>query len=384
MGIYLVIQLLWFASPLVLVAFLGVLFGLAVEAGVDRLERFRIPRGVGAAMIVLGFFGLLVGVGAMITPTIREQSQELRKSIPEAVDRIEAWINQRRSGLLGVVFGRGGPTTGATSGATAAADSIQQAQPAPPPTRPDTAAPIPDSVRAGTEPTAAQTLRSSLGRQLSGVTRYVFPFLSQTVAVVAGILLIIFMAIYIAADPNTYHRGLMHLFPHYMRERAGDVLSAMAIVLRRWLVTQLIAMTVIGTVTTIALLILDVKAAFALGLIAGLMEFIPTIGPILSAVPAIFMGFVDSPQKALTIVVVYVGIQFLENHLLIPMLMKGGVDVPPVLTILSQALMTLLFGFLGLMVAVPAIAATMVAVKMLYVERVVGDDVAVVTKNDSG
>jgi predicted PurR-regulated permease PerM len=176
----------------------------------------------------------------------------------------------------------------------------------------------------------------------------------------------------------------MHLFPHYMRERAGDVLSAMAIVLRRWLVTQLIAMTVIGTVTTIALLILDVKAAFALGLIAGLMEFIPTIGPILSAVPAIFMGFVDSPQKALTIVVVYVGIQFLENHLLIPMLMKGGVDVPPVLTILSQALMTLLFGFLGLMVAVPAIAATMVAVKMLYVERVVGDDVAVVTKNDSG
>jgi predicted PurR-regulated permease PerM len=72
------------------------------------------------------------------------------------------------------------------------------------------------------------------------------------------------------------------------------------------------------------------------------------------------------------------GIQFLENHLLIPMLMKGGVNVPPVLTILSQALFTLLFGFLGLMVAVPAIAATMVAVKMLYVESGVGDDVPVV------
>src|SRR5687767_9047451 len=76
MGIYLAIQLLWFANQLVLVAFLGVLFGLAVEAGVDWLERFRIPRGVAAGAIVIGFFAFLTGVGALITPTIREQSAE--------------------------------------------------------------------------------------------------------------------------------------------------------------------------------------------------------------------------------------------------------------------------------------------------------------------
>jgi predicted PurR-regulated permease PerM len=80
--------------------------------------------------------------------------------------------------------------------------------------------------------------------------------------------------------------------------------------------------------------------------------------------------------------VAYVGIQFLENHLLIPLLMKGGVNIPPVLTILSQALFTLLFGFLGLMVAVPLLAAVMVAVKMLYVERVVGDTVSVVNEGE--
>jgi predicted PurR-regulated permease PerM len=89
------------------------------------------------------------------------------------------------------------------------------------------------------------------------------------------------------------------------------------------------------------------------------------------------MGFVDSPQKALYIAVAYMGIQFLENHILIPILMKGGVDIPPALTILAQALATLVFGFLGLMVAVPLMAATMVAVKMLYVEGVVGDDLHV-------
>ena len=217
---------------------------------------------------------------------------------------------------------------------------------------------------------------------MGGASRFLFPFLTHTVAVFGGIMLIIFMSIYIAADPGLYHRGMMHLFPHRMRERAGEVLSAMATVLRRWLVTQLIAMLVIGVVTTTALLILRVKAAFALGLIAGLLEFIPTVGPILSAIPAIAMGFLDSPEKALTIAALYVGIQFMENHLLIPLLMKGGIDIPPVLTILGQALFTILFGFLGLMVAVPVLAATMVAVKMLYVERVVGDDVAVVSKDE--
>lgn len=377
-SLYLLLQLLWFAQHLVLVAFLGVLFGLAVEAGVDRLEKYKVPRGAGAAVIVLGFFALLFGVGALIAPTIREQSGVLRTKIPEAVDRAEDWFKRRQGGLLGVFFRGGAPAstpaapTGTSTGATTAA-----AAPAS-----DTVVVTDSTQKQGGKAKTGERLSGMLGRQLGGVTRYVFPFLSQTVAVFAGVMLIIFMSIYIASDPNTYHRGLMHLFPHYMRTRAGEVLSAMATVLRKWLVTQLIAMTVIGVVTTIALLILDVKAAFALGLIAGLMEFIPTVGPILSAIPAIFMGFLDSPEKAFTVALVYVGIQFLENHILIPMLMKDGVDVPPVLTILGQALMTLLFGFLGLMVAVPALAASMVAVKMLYVERVVGDDVPVLKASE--
>jgi predicted PurR-regulated permease PerM len=380
LAMYLIVQLLWYANALVLAAFLGVLFGLAVEAGVDKLERFRIPRGVGAGMIVIGFFALLVGVGAWMTPTIREQSVELRAKIPEAIDRVEQFLNRRRSGFFGAVFGRGQRTQPVTDTAPATTDTTRA-----PKLADSTQAPGPsgDTTRGVRAPSATETLSSSLGRQLGGATRYLFPFLSHTLAAVAGILLIIFMSIYIAADPNLYHRGLMHLFPHRARDRAGEVFSAIATVLRRWLVTQLIAMVVIGVVTTTVLLILRVKAAFALGLIAGLLEFIPTVGPILSAIPAVAMGFVDSPEKALTVALAYIGIQFLENHLLIPMLMKGGVDVPPVLTILGQALMTLLFGFLGLMVAVPVLAAVMVAVKMLYVEAVVGDDIAVV-QEESG
>jgi predicted PurR-regulated permease PerM len=81
------------------------------------------------------------------------------------------------------------------------------------------------------------------------------------------------------------------------------------------------------------------------------------------------MGFLDSPEKALIVAVVYIGIQFLENHILIPLLMKGGMDLPPALTVITQALLALVFGFLGLMVAVPMLATVMVIVQMLYVDE---------------
>ena len=380
-AMYVALRLLWFANALVLTTFLAVLFGLAVAAGVDRLERFKIPRGVGAAMIVLSFFGLLTLLGLWMAPTLREQGAELRRRVPEAVDRVQDWVN-RRQGFMSLLLrppSAATPAAGATGAATRGTPRTGAA-PTPPP--PQGAGRDTAGGRPGGPPSASETLSSRLGGQMGGVVRYLFPFLQSTIAAVAGFLLIIFLAIYIAADPSTYHAGLMHLFPKQSRRRAGEILSAMATVLRKWLVTQLIAMTVIGAVTTVVLLILQVKAALALGVIAGLLEFIPTVGPILSAVPAVAMGFVDSPQKALYITVAYIGIQFLENHILIPILMKGGVDIPPALTILAQALATLLFGFLGLMVAVPLMAATMVAVKMLYVEDVVGDDLDVLDAGD--
>ncbi|MHB1072387.1 MAG: AI-2E family transporter [Gemmatimonadaceae bacterium] len=358
-AMYMALRLLWFANALVITAFLGTLFGLAVSSGADWLARLRIPRGLGAATIVIGFFALLVGFGAWMAPTLREQGAVLRVKLPQAVDRVEEWINEHQNGLVASALRL--PATVRPDSAAASRDSAATAAS-------DT------STRALGPPSATETLRKRLGGQLSGMSRYLFPFLSSTLAAFTGLLIIVFLSIYIGADAETYHRGLMHLFPAPARTRAGEVLTAVATVLRKWLVTQLIAMLVIGAVTTIALSILQVKAAFALGVLAGLLEFIPTVGPILSAVPAIAMAFLDSPEKALTVGAVYIGIQFLENHILIPMLMRGGLDLPPALTILGQALFTLLFGFLGLMVAVPALAAIVVVVQMLYVEDVVGDD----------
>ena len=392
-ALYLALRLLWVAHELFFVVFLGALFGLAVASAVDRLERFKIPRGVGAGMVVIGFLAVLGGFGAWMAPTLKSQSHELRAKLPEAVDKVELWVNRHQNGLVGLILGKGDSTstasapdsTGANAGSAGVASSHDSAsaktQAAAAAAANDSSAGRADTVTVK-QATPATKLKATLGKRMGGATQYLFPFLSSTLSVFGGLLLIIFLSVYIAAEPGTYRDGMMHLFPHRARNRAGEVLSAMAVALRKWLVTQLIAMAVIGSVTTIVLLILHVKAAFALGLLAGLFEFIPTVGPILSSVPAIAMGFLDSPDKALIIAAAYIGIQFLENHLLIPLLMRGGVDLPPALTVITQALMALVFGFIGLMVAVPLLAAVMVPIKMLYVEGVVGDDLEALDADD--
>ena len=192
--------------------------------------------------------------------------------------------------------------------------------------------------------------------------------LQSTLAVFAAALLVVFTAVYIAADPDTYRRGILLLIPNYRRDRVAELLDALGGALKTWFATQLIAMLVIGVVTTIILALIGVRGALPLGVIAGIFEFIPNVGPTLSAVPAILMGLVDSPQLALTVAGVYWGIQFLENNLLIPYLMSEQLDLPPALTLITQVVMATVFGFLGLFVAIPLLATIVVVVRMLWIE----------------
>ena len=358
MAMYLLVKLIWFANALFLTVFLGILFAIAISAGVDRLQRWRIPRGMGAALIVIAFFGLLFGFGASMAPTLREQGAELRLKLPEAVDRVEEWVNRRQSGMFGVLLG-GGDTARPTA-----------AVPGAPAGRAPTATPAPGAADSGK---IAPSLKERITSQLGSVSRYLFPFLSHTVAAVGGFLLIVFLSIYFAAEPDLYRRGLLSLLPARKRARGVIMMDRIAVVLRKWLITQLVAMVVMFAVSTTVLLLLRVKAAFALGVLVGFFEFIPTIGPILSAVPGVAMGFLDSPEKAGYVALAYWGIQFLENHLLIPLLMKNGLRLPPALTVVTQAVMAIVFGFIGLMVAVPLLATVMVVIEMLYLEKLPQD-----------
>ena len=339
LGMIIALRFLWAVRSVVCLAFLGVLFGLALGAGADWTERWRVPRGASVPLIVLLILGSLVGLGALTAPRVTGQLREVREEVPQAIERVEHWVAERQAGAMRLL-------------------------------QPDsTSAPARD--QAG----GPAALRQGLAQQAGAVAERFFAVFSSTLAVFAGLILILAISIYVAINPGLYHAGLMHLFPHRARRRAGEVLSAIATTLRRWLVSQLIAMVVIGVVTTLALLLIGVRAAVALGVIAGLLEFIPFVGPALSAVPAVAMALLDGPEKALWVVLAYIAIQQAENHILIPLLMKEGVDIPPVVTILAQAAFAIVLGFLGLLVAVPLVGAVLVAVKLLYVEDVVGDEV---------
>ncbi|MEK6611196.1 MAG: AI-2E family transporter [Gemmatimonadota bacterium] len=353
------LQLLWAARFLALTAFIGILFGLGATPGVDALERRGLRRGIGSPLIIFGTLALLLSISLWLAPTLVNQSQELRTRFPLAIEKVELWLGSHQPRLLDALAGKVtvSPPSKVTAPSTTTVPTTTTAAPATEQTvGPATGAPP----RQG-------RLVEALYRQGGKLKQLAFGILTSTLAVFGGLVLVVFIAVYVAAEPDVYRRGLLLLFKPRTRARLDPVLTAIAAKLRRWLGTQAIAMLIIGTVTTILMMIIGVRAAVPLGVIAGLFEFIPNIGPTLSAIPAIAMAFADSPEKALVVVVAYWGIQFLENNLLIPYLMKEQLDLPPALTLMTQVVMAYVFGFLGLFVATPLLAAVFVAVQRLYV-----------------
>ncbi len=366
-GFYILVRLLWIAHPVVFLFFLGVLFGLPLAQGADWLEKRRVPRVLGVALILTAFLGLLTGAGAWMAPILRAQSRELQQQLPEAMDKIDAWLGHRANGVLGILFNEESISDSARVTATQRpvrpSDSVRSVTTITDSTRADIAGPIaPGTVvqRTATrsdEVVVGGNLRREITSQFRGAQHSFLRVLTSTFAVSGAFLLVLFIAAYIGVEPKLYHGGMLQLVPLRERERAALTMTRLATTLRRWLVTQLIAMLVIGAVTTFFLLAIHVKAALPLGILAGISKFIPIVGSIFAAIPAIAMAFIDSPHKALVVALGYFVIQFVENHLLVPILMKHGVNLPPALTLGIQALMSLLFGFLGLLVAVPLLAA---------------------------
>jgi predicted PurR-regulated permease PerM len=369
---YVTVRLLWIAHPVVFLFFLGVLFGLPLAQGADLLKKRGIPRGIGVAVILTLFLGLLTAGGVGMAPILRAQSKELQERLPEAMDKIDAWLGHRANGVLGILFNEESSDTLRTAGSQRLAPTDSSLAPiiVTDSTDVDTIA-APSGAATRKTQTRADTvaaggnLRREITKQMSGAQHSFLRVLTSTFTVSGAFMLVLFIAAYIGVDPALYHGGLLELFPVRQRPRTAVALANLATTLRRWLVTQLIAMVVIGAVTTVFLFAVHVKAALPLGILAGVLKFIPIVGSIFAAIPAIAMAFIDSPHKALVIAIGYFVIQFVENHLLVPILMKHGVNIPPALTLGIQALMALLFGFLGLLVAVPLLAAILTIVRAL-------------------
>ena len=317
------VALIWQTVDVVLMVFAGVLFGLILHAAAERVSRLTHLKHGWAVLITLLLLCIVIGgVSWLAAPRISDQVTELRQRLPEAIQRLVNTIQQTNWGKY----------------------LLQKA-----PSAADVAA-------------STGKLFSSLGSVFS-----------KTINVVVGMLVIFVVTLYTAVNPQVYVHGLLRLVPKNNRARAREILQSLGHTLRFWMLGQLCSMAIVGTLTGLGLWLLGIPLALLIGLLAGILDFVPIVGTILSAIPALLLGFLESPAKALYVLLLYTGIHQAEAHLILPLIQQRAVSLPPVITIVTLVLLDRLFGFLGLFLAAPIAATVILLVRMIYVEDILGD-----------
>lgn len=316
--------LLWAGRNVLFVLFFGALVGLFLSVFTDRLERLGVPRIPALLVVVLGILVILVGSGVLLWPTLRDQLSTVGRDVPQAIGQVGDWLESQYAGMAGELGTDGGE--------------------------------------------AEEQVRERLFQQVGTAMGGALPILNSALGALAGGLVVLAVGIYTAAYPGLYRNGFERLIPPSHRPRFRTALDRTGKTLRKWMVGTLINMILVGLLTTAGLWILGIPAAIALGVIAGVLEFVPIFGPIMASLPAIAVALTVSPTTALWVAGLYVVIQQIEGNVITPLVMRGTVHLPPALTVLFQTFMAVVFGFLGLLLAVPILAVVLVAVETLYVQ----------------
>ena len=314
-----------FAFDLALLLFAAVLLAVVLHGAASRLaERTKLPRGVCLVFLLLSLVGGLVALFITVAPDLMAELGQLRERLPEALAKLQEFVN--KLGWLETAY-----------------DALPKGD-------------------------------GELTLSRPGIAGRVSSALTSTVGAFVNIAIVVLVAVYLAADPRPYREGTVRLFPLKHRDRARDVLDAVGDTLFHWLQGQLVSMAVVGLLVAGGLWALGVPLAGTLGFIAGLLEFVPNIGPILSGVPAALLGITVSTSHVLYVVLLYTAVQTLESYFLTPMVMKRAIALPPALTIVAQLVGTLTAGWLGLLLATPLIAAIVVVVRKVYLESLLGEE----------
>lgn len=317
--------LVYFTIDVILLIFSAVLIAIFLRGlAIPVARKLNIGEGWAVIGVSVVLVFVLAGGIALLTPSVAEQVQILKVKLPESARQVTQYIDQ---------FGWGQAVTRYL--------------------------PTPDTVKE----------KIDMGSVISGVGG-VF---SSTVGAIGNFLLVILLSVYLAAEPGLYVRGFVRLFPISSRRRVTEVLNTAGETLSWWLIGKIASMVFIGILTWIGLSIIGVPLALTLGLIAGLLSFIPNFGPILSAVPAIMLAFIHSPITAVYVIGLYVGVQLVESNLVTPFIERKTVELPPALTIIFQLVFAITLGGLGLVLATPLLAMLMIFIQMVYLEDILHD-----------
>jgi predicted PurR-regulated permease PerM len=176
----------------------------------------------------------------------------------------------------------------------------------------------------------------------------------------------LFTGIYLAASPRLYVKGFVRLFPVRQQEKLHDALIGSGEALRKWLVGQSVSMVSVGVLTSLGLWAVGAPLPLAVGIMAGLLEFIPVIGPVLAFIPGVLVALTEGPQVALSAALVLLVVQQLEGSVIMPFAQRWAVELPPAYGLMAVVAFGLMFGFLGIMFGSPLAVVLMYLVQRLY------------------
>ena len=328
------LALVWQFAATLLLIFTGMLLSVGLNALTNALGRYtHLPHPLRLAIVCVVLAAMLAGVVYLGGATIADQASALSKTIKSQLVDLRAFLDSHG---IDTSFFDIGSTTATPSSAASASNAAPSYSALP----------------------SASTLASSGGAIVSQTVKVIV----GTVGAVGNFFIALFLGLAFAAQPGVYRSGLLFIAPAKHRARATIIIDEISETLERWLIAQIIVMLAVGAVTWIGLAIIGVPGSFILGVQAGLLAFIPTVGAIVAGAIVVLASIATGWIAALSAFILFLGVHAMESYLLTPILQRHALDIPPGTLFAFQILLGVVFGIWGLALALPLIAIAKVII----------------------
>ncbi len=316
---------LWTLRDVFMLTFLAIIFAIVLQIPVRRLEHLGLSRGLSILLSLVGTITVVAVVLVLVVPVFVRQVGDLVDQLPDFIDSAQGEYDQLvvdNSWLPEVKW---------------------------------------DQVTQG-------SLSDFALQQAGTFSRRVFPFLGSVGGALTNLLFVFFIAIFFITEPANYLEGLLTLVPRGYRPRALEIFEKLAQMLQRWFVGQLISMMMSGIlITFVTGVILGLPNPVALGVVSGLMEFIPNFGSIIAVIPAVIIALAEDPILVPFTILAYLLTQQFQSNVVMPRIMSRQISIPAASILIAQIIGAALFGFLGVVLALPMAIVVMILVREVYV-----------------
>jgi len=324
----------WYFAATLFLIFAGILLGVALNAMTNMLGRVvKLPHSLRLTIVCLVLASMLSGVIFLGGATIAQQTTVLTNTIKSQLVNVKAFLE--RNGVDTSFFDFGSLNA----------------------TPSDSSAPAPGAAPTHSLPNAG-AIASSGGAIFSQSLKLIL----GTVSAVGNFFIVLFLGLAFAVQPNVYRSGLLFLAPAKHRAHATVIIDRIGWTLERWLIAQIITMGAVFFVTWIGLEIIGIPSSFILGIQAGLLAFIPTVGAILGGLIVVLASLASGWVLALSAFILFLGVHALESYVLTPIIQRQALDIPPATLFSFQILHGVVFGIWGLALALPLMAIAKVVI----------------------